>query len=108
MSHLREAVITQGTRGEEWVVGSYGGAMRPVEFTVCACTGHRGTQSTTKLVTIEGFARDAKRCTRKSRSGKQASRGNRFHAIVAAADDKNGHPKEPCIPAFAPTCGHKG
>lgn len=53
------AVITQGTRGEEWVVCSYGGAMRPVKFTVCACTGHCGTRSTTKLVTIEGFARDA-------------------------------------------------
>jgi hypothetical protein len=52
------AVITRGTRGEEWVVCNYGGAMRPVKFTVCSCTGYCGTPSTSKLVKIEGFARD--------------------------------------------------
>ena len=52
------AVVTRGTGGEERVACNYGGAMRPVKFTVCACTGYCGTQSTSKLVKIEGFARD--------------------------------------------------
>ena len=33
------AVITRGTRGEETIACNYGGAMRPVKFTVCQCTG---------------------------------------------------------------------
>ena len=43
------AVVTHGTRGQEWIACNFGGAMRAVKFTVCSCTG---------FVTIEGFARE--------------------------------------------------
>ena len=52
------AVVTHGTRGEECVVCNYGGAMRPMKFTVCECSGYCSTPSASKLVKIEGFAPD--------------------------------------------------
>jgi len=33
------AVVTGGTRGQEWIACNFGGAMRRVKFTVCSCTG---------------------------------------------------------------------
>jgi hypothetical protein len=52
------AVVTRGTRGQEWIACSFGGAMRAVKFTVCWCTRYRATSVSAKLVTIEGFARE--------------------------------------------------
>jgi hypothetical protein len=52
------AVVARGTGGQEWVACNYGGAMRPVKFTVCECTAYCGTPGTSKLVKIEGFARE--------------------------------------------------
>ncbi|HEX8896304.1 MAG TPA: hypothetical protein VF783_23495 [Terriglobales bacterium] len=52
------AVVTHGTRGQEWIACNFGGAMRAVKFTVCSCTGYRATSVSEKLVTIEGFARE--------------------------------------------------
>ena len=52
------AVVTRGTRCEEWMACNYGGAMRAVKFTVCSCTGFHPASSTDKIVTITGFARD--------------------------------------------------
>ena len=52
------AVVTRGTRGQEWIACNFGGAMRAVKFTVCSCTGYRATSVSEKLVTIEGFARE--------------------------------------------------
>jgi hypothetical protein len=54
------AVITRGTRGEEWVACNLGGALRPVKFTVRECTGHCSSHSSGKLVTIEGFAPESR------------------------------------------------
>ena len=54
------AVVTRGTRGQEWIACNFGGAMRPVKFTVCSCTGFRATSGPERFVTIEGFARDAR------------------------------------------------
>jgi len=50
------AVVTRGTRGQEWIACCFGGAMRAVKFTVCSGTGYRATSVSEKLVTIEGFA----------------------------------------------------
>ena len=50
------AVVTRGTRGQEWIACNFGGAMRAVKFTVCSCTGYRATSVSEKLVTIEGSA----------------------------------------------------
>ena len=58
MSHLRER---RGFPLNPWrgvVRLQRRGAMHPAKFTVCACTGHCGFQSASKLVKIEGFARD--------------------------------------------------
>ena len=55
------AVVTRGTRGQEWIACNFGGAMRAVKFTVCSCAGYRGTSVSEKLVTIEGFAREKHR-----------------------------------------------
>ena len=52
------AVVTRGTRGQEWVACNLGGAMRPVKFIVCSCTAYGATSAREKLVTIEGFARE--------------------------------------------------
>ena len=52
------ALITRGTRGQEWIACNFGGTMRAVKFTVCSCTGYRATSNIDKLVTIEGFAHD--------------------------------------------------
>jgi len=52
-------VLTRGTRGEEWIACSYGGAMRAIKFTVCWCTAYRATSVSEKLVTTEGFARES-------------------------------------------------
>jgi hypothetical protein len=54
------AVVTRGTRGEESIACNYAGAMRPVKFTVCECTGYSGREGRCKLVTIEGFARESR------------------------------------------------
>ena len=54
------AMISRGTRGEERVACTYGGALRPVDFTVCECTGYCGKRDTSKLVKIEGFAREGR------------------------------------------------
>lgn len=54
------AVVTRGTRGEELIACSFGGAMRAVEFTVCSCTGYRATSGPERLVTIEGFVRESR------------------------------------------------
>jgi hypothetical protein len=54
------AVVTRGTRGEESFACNYGGAMRPVKFTVCECTGYAARGGSCKLVTIEGFARETR------------------------------------------------
>ncbi len=54
------AVITRGTRGEELVACSFAGILRPVKFTVCECTGYSNTRNVSKLVKIEGFAREAR------------------------------------------------
>lgn len=52
------AVITRGTRGQEWIACNYAGAMRPVKFTVCECSAFAVRGELGKLVTIEGFARE--------------------------------------------------
>ena len=52
------AVVSRGSRGQEWVACNLGGAMRAVKFTVCSCTGYRATSGPERLVTIEGFARE--------------------------------------------------
>src|SRR5271167_688755 len=52
------AMITRGTHGEERVACTYGGALRPVDFTVCDCSGYCSTRNTSKLVKIEGFAQE--------------------------------------------------
>ena len=54
------AVVTRGTRGQEWIACNFGGTMRAVKFTVCSCTGYRATSVSDKLVTIEGFARETR------------------------------------------------
>ena len=54
------AVVTRGTRCEEWVACNYGGAMRAVKFTVCSCTGYHAASGTDKIVTIRGFAREGR------------------------------------------------
>jgi len=54
------AVVTRGTRGQEWIACNFGGAMRAVKFTVCSCTGYRTTLCREKLVTIEGFTRESR------------------------------------------------
>ncbi|MFZ1137012.1 MAG: hypothetical protein WAN69_18835 [Candidatus Korobacteraceae bacterium] len=54
------AIISRGTRGEERVACTYGAALRPVDFTVCECTGYCGKRDTSKLVKIEGFAREGR------------------------------------------------
>ena len=54
------AVVTRGVRGPQWVACNYGGAMRPVKFTVCECTGYSPRGEGGKLVTIEGFARESR------------------------------------------------
>ena len=53
------AMITRGTGGEERIACTYGGVLRPMTFTVCECTGYCNSRSTSKLVKIEGFVRDA-------------------------------------------------
>jgi hypothetical protein len=52
------AVVTRGTYGKAMVACSFGGAMRPVKFTVCQCTGFCVKAGPAKLVTIEGFVRN--------------------------------------------------
>ena len=52
------AVVTRGTNGRTWVACNFAGAMRPVKFTVCQCTGFCVKAGPAKLVTIEGFVRN--------------------------------------------------
>jgi hypothetical protein len=54
------AVVTRGTRGQEWIACNFGGAMRPVKFTVCWCTAYGTNSAREKLVTIEGFVRETR------------------------------------------------
>jgi hypothetical protein len=49
------AMITRGTRGEERTACTFGGALRPVDFTVRECTGYCSKRNTSRLVKIEGF-----------------------------------------------------
>jgi hypothetical protein len=51
-------MIARGTRGEERIACTYAGALRPVTFTVCDCTGYCSTPNTSRLVKIEGFTRE--------------------------------------------------
>ena len=55
------AVVTRGKRGKVMVACNFAGAMRPVKFTVCECTGYFVPGSTSKLVKIEGFAPDQRK-----------------------------------------------
>lgn len=52
------AVVTRGTHGQEWIACNFGGAMRPVKFTVASCSGFSEPQNAQKLVTIAGFVRE--------------------------------------------------
>lgn len=52
------AVVTRGVRGRKWVACNFAGALRPVKFAVCECTGFCVKNANPKLVTIEGFAPD--------------------------------------------------
>ncbi len=52
------AMVTRGTHARAMVACSFGGAMRPVKFTVCRCTGFCEKAGPAKLVTIEGFVRN--------------------------------------------------
>lgn len=52
------AVVTHGRRGQLMVACNLQGAMRPVKFAVCQCTGFCVTRQESKLVTIEGFVPD--------------------------------------------------
>ena len=52
------AVVTRGTHGEELIACNFGGAMRPVKFTVSSCSGFSERTDTRKLVTIAGFVRE--------------------------------------------------
>ena len=49
------AMITRGTRGQERVACTFGGALLPVKFTVCECSGYCSSRNTGKLVKILGF-----------------------------------------------------
>jgi hypothetical protein len=49
------AVVTRGTRSEEYIACNFGGGLRTVNFTVCECTGYSTRGEARKLVTIEGF-----------------------------------------------------
>lgn len=52
------AVVTRGARGKMLVACNFAGAMRPMKFTVCQCTGFCVKAGPAKLVTIEGFVRN--------------------------------------------------
>ena len=52
------AVVTRGTNGKCLIACNFAGAMRPVKFTVCQCTGFCASAVPAKLVKIEGFVRD--------------------------------------------------
>lgn len=52
------AVVTRGVRGKMLVACNFAGAMRPMTFTVCQCTGFCVKAGPAKLVTIEGFVRN--------------------------------------------------
>jgi len=52
------AVVTRGTNGKTLVACNFGGAMRPVKFEVCQCSGFCTNAKPAKLVTIEGFVSD--------------------------------------------------
>ena len=52
------AMVTRGTNGKTLIACNFAGAMRPVEFTVCQCTGFCVKADPAKLVKIEGFVRD--------------------------------------------------
>jgi len=49
------AVVTRGTNGKTLVACNFGGAMRPVKFEVCQCSGFCTNAKPAKLVKIEGF-----------------------------------------------------
>ena len=49
------AVVTRGTGGQKLVACTFAGALRPVKFAVCECSGFRAVSGQAKLVTIEGF-----------------------------------------------------
>ena len=52
------AVITRGTSGQQTIACNYGGAMRPMKFVVCECTGYGNKGNTPTLVKIAGFVRE--------------------------------------------------
>ncbi len=52
------AVVTRGARGKLLVACNFAGAMRPMKFSVCQCTGFCVKAGPAKLVTIEGFVRN--------------------------------------------------
>ncbi len=52
------AVVTRGQRGKVMVACNFAGAMRPVKFTVCQCSGFCVKAGPAKLVKIEGFVRE--------------------------------------------------
>ena len=52
------AVVTRGTNGKTLIACNFAGAMRPVKFTVCECTGFCVKAGPAKVVKIEGFVRD--------------------------------------------------
>ena len=52
------AMVTHGVRGKILVACNFAGAMRPMKFTVCQCTGFCVKTGPAKLVTIEGFVPD--------------------------------------------------
>ena len=52
------AVVTRGTNGKTLIACNFAGAMRPVKFTVCQCTGFCVKAGPATVVKIEGFVRD--------------------------------------------------
>ncbi len=52
------AVVTRGEGRKVMVACAFGGAVRPVKFAVCQCSGFRANCGPAKLVTIEGFVPD--------------------------------------------------
>ncbi len=55
------AVVTRGQRGKVMVACNFAGAMRPVKFTVCQCSGFCVKARPEKLVKIEGFVREERK-----------------------------------------------
>jgi len=52
------AMVTRATNGKVLITCTCAGAMRPVKFAVCQCTGFCPKARPAKLVKIAGFVRD--------------------------------------------------